>query len=50
MERSVVELGVDLESERVPRTPHQIQHLEDLHAVVDTYLWLGVRFGKQVRG
>lgn len=46
--RKEVKLGMDILSERVPVTPLELKHLEEVHAVLDVYLWLGLRFGEDV--
>lgn len=43
-----VKLGVDVFGEKVPVTPLELKHLEEIHAVVDVYLWLGLRFGEDI--
>jgi len=43
-----VKLGVDVFGEKVPVTPLELKHLEEVHAVVDVYLWLGLRFGEDI--
>ena len=43
-----VKLGVDVFGEKIPVTPLELKHLEEVHAVVDVYLWLGLRFGEDI--
>jgi hypothetical protein len=43
-----VKLGVDVFGEEIPMTPLELKHLEEVHAVVDVYLWLGLRFGEEI--
>ncbi|GAB5035020.1 atp-dependent rna helicase mitochondrial-like [Nannochloropsis oceanica] len=43
-----VKLGVNVHWEKVPVTPLELKHLEEIHAVVDVYLWLGLRFGEDI--
>lgn len=44
----VVRMGVDILSEKIPSTPLELKHLEEVHAVIDVYLWLGIRFGEDI--
>jgi hypothetical protein len=39
---------VDILSEKIPSTPLELKHLEEVHAVIDVYLWLGIRFGEDI--
>ena len=40
----LVRLGMDLSDAQVPRSPNEIEQLEEMHSVADAYLWLGLHF------